>query len=225
MKKGDFVRISYVGRLESGEIFDLTDEELAKKEKILNPNIRYGPAAVIVGAGFVIPGLENYLTEMKVGEKKTVTVEPEQAFGQRDPKLVRTVPETAFGKQRPIPGMIVDFGQQKGRVQAVSAGRVRVDFNHPLAGKKLNYEIEIKDQIKDAKDQVRGVLDFFGVLGEVKLEGNTVEIETELVPQLKQRIADLIASYVKGIENIRFFQLYKKQEKKEEQEDGKEASS
>src|SRR3989344_1454451 len=110
MEKGDFIKIDFVGKLESGEIFDLTKEDLAKENKIHNPNIKYKPIAVIIGAGFVVPGLDKALLDMKVGEKKEVAVKPEDGFGQRRLDLIRTVPEKAFEGKHIVPGMIVDFG-------------------------------------------------------------------------------------------------------------------
>jgi len=181
MQKGEFVRISYIGRV-NGEIFDLTDEDVAKREKIFNPRIKYKPVPVIVGAGFVIPGLDEELEKMKVGEKKKVTIPAEKAFGQRKKELVKVVPESAFKKQnfKPKARLIVDFSGTKGRIQSVSAGRVRVDFNHPLAGKDLEYEIEIKEKITDKKEQVNAVLDFFGfpIMG-VSIDKNVVNIDVD----------------------------------------------
>ena len=90
MKKGDFVKINYVGRLESGEIFDLTDIELAKKEKLFNEKVKYGPGPVILGEGFVVKGLEKALESMNSGDKKTLEVRPEEGFGERNPELITT---------------------------------------------------------------------------------------------------------------------------------------
>jgi len=123
MQKGEFVRISYIGRV-NGEIFDLTDEDVAKREKIFNPRIKYKPVPVIVGAGFVIPGLDEELEKMKVGEKKKVTIPAEKAFGQRKKELVKVVPESAFKKQnfKPKAGLIVDFS---GTIVKKSWGKFR----------------------------------------------------------------------------------------------------
>ncbi|MBI4896046.1 MAG: FKBP-type peptidyl-prolyl cis-trans isomerase, partial [Candidatus Aenigmarchaeota archaeon] len=104
MQDGDFVRIAYVGRLESGEIFDLTDEELAKKEHIFNPQVTYRPIPVIIGAGFVIPGMDRELKTMQVGEKKHITVQPEEAFGKRDPSLVKILQKKMFQEQNALCG-------------------------------------------------------------------------------------------------------------------------
>ena len=165
MQKGDFVRIEYIGRLETNEIFDLTDEELAKKENIYNPNARYKPVPVIVGAGFIIPGIDKALLEMNVNEKKKIEIEPEDGFGIRDPKMVRVVPKSAFKemKSEPKQGMIVDFSGVRGRIQSVAAGRITVDFNNPMAGKKLIYELEVKEKIEDDVEKIKAISEFFGI--------------------------------------------------------------
>lgn len=211
MQKGEFVKIEYVGRLESGEIFDLTDAELAKKENIFNPNIRYAPVAVIIGAGFVLNGLDKHLQEMKVGEEKEVTVAPSEGFGERKADMVRLVPRKAF-KELPSPGMVVDFGDVRGRVQSVEAGRIRVDFNHPLAGKTLKYTVKITEKIEGAENQLAGILEFYGIdpKGKVSLEGETAEIKLRLPDQLKHRIAALAIEHVKGVKKVEFRETFEK---------------
>lgn len=199
MQKGDFIRINYVGKLENGEVFDLTFEDVAKRENIYSPSVRYKPVPVILGAGFVIPGLEKALFEMKVGEQKDVRVLPEEGFGARDPALVRTVQKKAFEKQNvePRQGMIVDFSGLKGRIQSVSAGRVSVDFNNPLSGKTLTYHVSLVEQITDPAEQVKGILDFFGIgSGAARFDGARAIIETPVPEQLRARIAGLVLEHV-----------------------------
>jgi len=215
MQKGDFVRINYIGRLESGEIFDLTLEDTAKKENIYNTGFRYKPVPVVVGAGFVISGLDNAISGMQVGEKKTVEIEPKDAFGERDPKNVRVVPKTLFKKHNmePRQGMIIDFSGVKGRVQSVSAGRVMVDFNNPLAGKKLKYELEITEKIEKTEEQVKAILEFFGAdNAKATINGKIVDVEAKLPAELKGRISELILKNVKinneKLERVRFVEVY-----------------
>lgn len=213
MQKGDFVRINYIGRLDSGEIFDLTDEETAKKEKIHNPRVMYGPVPIIIGAGFIVPGLENAILEMKVDDKKKIEIKPKDGFGQRDVKLIRTVPKKLFKDQKldPAPGMIVDFSGTKGRIQSVDAGRVRVDFNNPLAGKILNYEIEIKEEITKPEEKVNAIFEFFGIKNAgVKIENNEATISSLKLPiELKNKISQLIIEYVK-ITKVHFTETFEK---------------
>src|SRR3989338_5163159 len=189
MKKGDFVKISYVGTLETGEVFDLTDAETAKKDCIYSSKIVYGDLPIIVGANFMIKGLDNALLDLNVGDKRDIEIKPEDGFGERDARLVRTVPRKFFRDQKvePRPGMIVDFGGAKGRIQSVDGGRIRVDFNNPLAGRKLKYSIEIREKIKNPADEVKAVMDFFGAReAQVNVEGPSAIINFRLPQQLKE---------------------------------------
>lgn len=213
MKKGDFVKISYVGTLETGEVFDLTDAETAKKDGIYSSKIVYGDLPIIVGANFMIKGLDNALLDLNVGDKRDIEIKPEDGFGERDARLVRTVPRKFFRDQKvePRPGMIVDFGGAKGRIQSVDGGRIRVDFNNPLAGHLLKYHMEVKEKIDTPTDQVKSIFEFFGARdADPKIESNIVNINIRLPAQLKERISSLIIEYVKGIEKVNFTESFEK---------------
>ena len=218
MKEGDFLRINYIGKIkESGLIFDLTDEEVAKKENIYNPQVRYGPLPVIVGSHFLIKGLEEVIKEMKVGEKRHVSLKPEEAFGVRNEKLVKLIPESEFTKQNMVPyqGMIVNINNLRGRVVSSSGGRVMVDFNHPLAGKEVEYDIEIKEEISRNEDKILSILEiFYNLTGEekVKIEGDVVELTVkpsmDIPKALKDEISSLIVTWIKGLKKVRFIEEY-----------------
>ncbi|MBI4019571.1 MAG: peptidylprolyl isomerase [Candidatus Aenigmarchaeota archaeon] len=215
MEKGDFVKIEYVGRLESGEIFDLTREDVARKEKIYNEKMKYGPVSVVIGSGFVLPGLENALVGMTPGDKKTITIEPADGFGQRNADMVKTVNSKVFGDKNvdPQPGMIVDFSGLKGRIQSVSSGRVTVDFNNPLAGKKLIYDVEVKEKIEKADEQIKSLLQFFGFQASAVMISNGVaDIEADLPAEIKSKIAETILKNVKPdgkkLQKVRFIQAF-----------------
>ena len=218
MQKGDFVKIGYVGRLETGEVFDLTDAEVAKKEGIYNSKIVYGDLPVIVGANFLIKGLDNALLGLGVGDKKEVEIKPEEGFGERDVKLVRTVPRKFFKDQKvePRQGMIVDFGGTKGRIQSVDAGRIRVDFNNPLAGHTLKYSMEVREKIEKPEEKVKAIFEFFGAKGaEPKIDGSTVTVSIQMPVQMKEKISSLIIEHVGSIEKVNFIDSYgKKTEQK-----------
>lgn len=218
MKKGDFVKIDYVGKIkDTGEIFDLTNEEVAKKEKVFDPKVRYGKVPLIVGERFVISGLDDELLNMEVGEKKKIVIKPENAFGQRDPKMIKVIPKSVFRKQKvdPVPGLIVDISGYKGRIQSSDSGRVRVDFNNPLAGKDLEYEVEIIEKIEKPDEQVKSIFEFMGVTDlQVKFSGQDVEIETKfsIPPHIKERITQLIKEHVsvegKKVERVKFSEVF-----------------
>jgi FKBP-type peptidyl-prolyl cis-trans isomerase 2 len=214
MKKGDFIRVNYIGRLESGEIFDLTDEAIAKKAKVFHDHVKYKPVTVIVGAGFLIPGLDKALTDMKVGDKKTIDVKPEEGFGERKADLVRVVPKKYFENQaEPKPGMIVDFSGMKGRIQSVEAGRVRIDFNNPLAGKMLKYEIEITEEIQLPDEKIKGILEFFGAENpEVEINKEEANIKLKLPEELKEKTGSLVLTFVEGINKVNFIESYAKKQ-------------
>ena len=139
MQKGDLISIEFTGRdTTTNKIFDTTNESVGQKEG-LPPNKKYGPVTILVGAGEILAGLDAELLEMKVGEQKTVALAPPAAFGERNPQLVKVVPLGEFKKNNvsPVPGTIVNANDMLGKVQSVSGGRVRVDFNSEFAGKTV----------------------------------------------------------------------------------------
>ncbi len=138
IKKGDKVKVEYVGSLEDGTIFDSS-----KKHKT--------PLEFVVGAGQLIKGFDNAVIGMKVGDEKEITLPPEEAYGSHNPEFVKDMPRNMFPKEQEIqPGMIfvVDVqGERKiqVRVSKVSDDTVTIDLNPPLAGKTLNFKIKIVD--------------------------------------------------------------------------------
>lgn len=220
MKKGDFVYIDYIGKVKgTGEVFDLTNEALAKREGIYNPNAKYKPIPIIIGAEFVVKGLDEALQEMSVGEKRTVEVEPGKAFGDRKPELIRLLPLSAFKEQDidPNSGSYVTINGLNGRVVSNSGGRIRVDFNHPLAGKKLEYEVEVKEEIKDAPKKVLAIANFYtGIDGEgieANVEGEVADVklksDMDVPNRIKEKIAEIATKWIE-IKKIRFVSEYEK---------------
>jgi len=165
--KKDVIKLHYTGKIkETGEIFDTTYEDVAKEAGIYNEKGIYGPVPIAVGAGHVIKGLDEALEGLEVGKKYTLEIPPEKAFGKRDPKLIKTFTIGQFRRQGiyPFPGLDVeietDSGKKlKGRVMSVSSGRVRVDFNHPFAGKTAVYEVEILEKIEDPIEKVKALIE------------------------------------------------------------------
>jgi len=207
MQKNDFVRISYSGKIKE------TQQEFDS-----------GESPVVVGAKFVLPGIDEALEQMQVGEKKTVEVAPEKGFGLRDQKFIKLVPVSQFRKNSmdPYPGMIVSADNMYGRVLSVNSGRVRVDFNHPLAGKVLVYDVEIKSKIEDAEEKIKALAEFYTKLpaNKIKVEIKDKEAEVTVPPMVssvyKKKIADDARAFV-GIEKTKFSEVYEKGEEKAEQ--------
>jgi FKBP-type peptidyl-prolyl cis-trans isomerase SlyD len=209
MKKGDFVEIDFVGRIAStGEIFDLTDEETAKKEGIYNSKHRYKPSLVIIGSSMAVPGVEKNLENMEPGQEKEFELPPEDAFGGRDMHLIRIVSMSKFIKEKinPAPGMFVDIDGMQTKVLSVAGGRVRVDFNHPLAGRRLRYKLKIVRQITDTLEKARSLLSYHGVKCDSKLDGDILTIETEkpMNDFLKKFLSENLMKWIPEIKNITF---------------------
>jgi len=207
MQKNDFVRISYSGKVkETSQEFDS------------------GEVPVVIGAKFMLPGIDETLEQMQVGEKKTVEVAPEKGFGARDQKYIKLVPVSQFRKNNmdPYPGMIVSADNAHGRVLSVNSGRVRVDFNHPLAGKVLVYDVEIKSKIEDAGEKIKSLVEFYTKLPAnkitVEIRGNEAEITVPpmVSPVYKKKIADDARAYA-GIEKTKFSEVYGKGEESNEE--------
>ncbi len=220
MKTGEFVLVDYVGRLEgSGEIFDITKEDAAKKEGVYKENFRYGPVPIIVDAEFVLPGLNEAIKNMEVGEKETVELPPEKAFGKRSEELIKLVPESQFHSKgiEPKVGSYIEINKLRGKIMSIDGGRVKVDFNHPLAGKTIVYEIEAVGKITENSEKAKAVVYYFiGVPSEdVKTEVKEKEVEISFVKKFdihneaKQTIADTILKWI-DFDKVKFVDVFEK---------------
>lgn len=154
VKRGDFIRIEYVTRIkETGETFDTTSEEEAKKGNIFRENAIYEPLLVVVGEGWVLQGLDDSLVGLEVDKETTIEIPPEQGFGLRDPSKISLIPLRRLRRQKieVYPGVQIEINGKLAVVRSVGAGRVQVDFNPPLAGKTLVYQLTVKVMIKDVR--------------------------------------------------------------------------
>ncbi len=132
----DTVTITYTAALENGELIEETDK----------------PLTLTIGGGTVCPAVEACLFGMEPGQTRIIRVQPEDAYGLRQPELAQDIPLTAFqGRIDPKPGMILSLNiQREGRacpvpatVTAVADGKVTVDYNHPLAGQVIVYTVKL----------------------------------------------------------------------------------
>ena len=202
-EKGEFVEITFVGRLDDGSIFDLNDTDVAKKEG-LKGHI-HEKTIICLGQKDVVSGLDDFLCGKEIKEKLSLTLQPEQGFGKKDPKLLQMIPANKFKDQNinPIPGLRVEVDQYTGVIKSVSGGRIIVDFNHPLAGRTLHYEVTIIDKVSDMKEKVSGFLELNFHLHNPQLEekeGTILltapfppEMQVMLETELKKRIPELKA--------------------------------
>jgi len=157
----DFVKISYTARVKDGPIFDTTSEEVAKKEGIYDEKKIYSLLPVAVGEGQLIQGLDEELENLKPGEEKTIEIPPEKGYGKKDPDKISVISKSAFKKQgvNPIPGMVMTLDDKPARIQTVTGGRVRVDFNHELAGKTLVFNVKVEEKANTDEDKIRYLIE------------------------------------------------------------------
>lgn len=158
--RGDFIRLSYTGRLDNGDIFDTTNADVAKENDLFAEGVSYAPIVVIAGENMVVTGLDEDLMGKASGYEGQVKIQPKDAFGERKPELVEVVPTRRFEK-RPTPGMRVSLDNRTGTVESVIGGRVRVDFNSPYAGKTIVYDYTIEKIVDKAADKVKGLLKYY----------------------------------------------------------------
>lgn len=222
LKKGDFAEIVYTGRIkETGRAFDTNDRETAKKEGLFNENSRYDAIAVCVGEGDVVAGLDEALAGKEAGKEFKVEVPAEKGFGKKDAKLYKLVPASVFkGEMQPVPGMPVQFQNgASGVVKTVSGGRILVDFNHPLAGKDLVYNVKIVKQVTDDAEKLKGFLKYYlGTEPDVEVkEGKAVIKANPEVPEpIQKALIDKAKSRIPTLKEIEFFKEKKEEPKKEE---------
>jgi len=161
IEKGDFVLINYVGKVkETNDVFDTTFEDVAKKEKLYKEGEIYEPELVVVGEGWVLKALDEGLTNFEVGKKASVEIPPEKAFGSRDPEKVRMTPLRRLVAKGITPqlGMRVEIDGKLATVRTMGAGRVQLDFNPPLAGKTLIYEVTVEKKLDKKAEKIAALV-------------------------------------------------------------------
>lgn len=161
MKPGDFLLVNYTLKVkESGQTVDTTYDTVAKEAHIHRHDSPYGPLFVILGEGWLPKGLEDSLVGLDVGKATTVELPPEKGYGTRDPAKMRLVPIRRFRDERiePVPGTEIQLGGRSAVVRSVGAGRVQVDYNHPLAGRTLVYEVSVEKVLDDENEKILNVI-------------------------------------------------------------------
>jgi peptidylprolyl isomerase len=161
IQKSDFIIVDYIGKVkETGEIFDTTSEETAKEGKLYQEGDIYEPRLVVVGEGWVLKALDEALTTFKLNKNETVEIPPENAFGNRDPEKVKLVPIRRLATRGITPrlGAQIEYDKRLATVRTMGSGRVTLDFNPPLAGKTLVYEVTIQKKLKTAEEKISALI-------------------------------------------------------------------
>ncbi len=135
VKSGDTISVDYTGKLQSGKVFDSSEGKT--------------PLKFTVGSGMLIKGFDQAVIGMKTGEKKTVVIEPEDGYGLRNEEHYVDIPRSQFPEEVPLAeGLQLELQDPQGRpvpaiVAEIGEESVKMDVNHFLAGKTLEFDITI----------------------------------------------------------------------------------
>jgi len=227
VKKNYFVLVNLTCKVkESGETVETTLEKTAKETGLHKEGATYEPLFLIVGEGWVPSGLDEKLIEMEIGKPSTVEVPPEKGYGVRDPSKMRLAPMRRFRAEgiTPLPGMSVQLEGRQATVRSVGAGRVQLDYNHPLSGKTLIYDLTIEKILQSFEEKTGAIIHrtITGVEADKfttkLLENNlTVQIPEESfflegLQILKQKVAADILKFFPEIETVSFVETIKRKE-------------
>ncbi|MCK4649950.1 FKBP-type peptidyl-prolyl cis-trans isomerase [Candidatus Pacearchaeota archaeon] len=161
INKNDFIEIEFTGKItDTNEIFDTNIKADAKSANFKTEGIK--PLILSVGHKMLPKGFDNNLTGKEVGKDYEVNLKSEEAFGKRNPQLVRMIPTKHFHEQKinPVRGMQLNLDGQIVKILSSDRGRTLVDFNNPLAGKPITYTYKINKIITDQKEKINALQDF-----------------------------------------------------------------
>jgi FKBP-type peptidyl-prolyl cis-trans isomerase 2 len=234
VEEGDFVLLKMTARTQKGKIFRVSSEEDAKKAGMYEEEKAqqgyYTPEFVIIGKpGFLNEGLTETIQDMNYFQKKSVKIPPTKAFGKRDPQKIERIGIAKFRKLND--GKNPEYGQdftnkkgQRGVISNILQGKVIIDYNHPLAGQSIDYNLEIVDKIDEFDEKIDYFLISKGIPKETAsefivnlLKDKTLEITVpkmllfQNLTYLKFGLAmDLQTHMGDEIEDVKFIEIYEK---------------
>ena len=240
---GDFVRVNFTGKIkDTEEVFDTTYDEIAQEAGIFEENKTYKPIPIVVGGNHLLPAIEEAIKGLEAGETKHIEVDSENAFGPRDPKMIQLVPMKEFKKQgmTPVPGMRISAGEGTGKILTVNGGRVKVDFNHELAGKDLAYDVEVCEIIDDEAEKIKSMIELHYSNPNVDIDKTEIDIADGVanikldemakfdqqsymdITFARFRIAKDIYDNIEEITKVNFIDSFEKREETDDEEEDEE---
>ena len=227
IQKSDFIIVDYTGKVkETGDVFDTTSEETAKENKLYKEGDLYEPRLVVAGEGWLLKSLDEALLTFKLKKKETVEIPPEKAFGNRDPEKVKLVPIRRLAARglNPRMGEQIEYDKRLATVRTIGSGRVTLDFNPPLAGKTLVYEVTVNKKLKTAEEKISALIhrrisavevekfDFKVVKANVSVDMPDEAFYVEGIQLAKRGIALDIQRFLPELTTIKFVEAFKKPE-------------
>ena len=165
MEDGAIIHVDYdLYSGETGDLIETTREDIAKEHEMHQEGRNYSPMVCVVGTGNLIAGFEAALKDAKVGKEVEVEIAPADAYGEKDPAQVETISIDKLRRSVQDPnslylGAPVTIGGRQGYLSYLAAGRARIDYNHPMAGKTLKYVFTVIKEVKNKEDKVMGLLE------------------------------------------------------------------
>jgi|SRR3989344_3225412 len=159
LQKKDFIEIEFTARVKDGEIFDSNIKEDLEK---INSNLEAKPFKFCLGEGMFLKGIDDFLIGKESNKEYSIELSPEKAFGKRNPRFIQMIPMKIFIQQKinPIPGVMFNFDGRIAKVLTVSGGRVMIDFNNPIAGKNVIYNLNVLRKIDDLNEKIKALNEF-----------------------------------------------------------------
>ncbi len=224
MEEGDLIYVDYDvwvmpdDEEEEPTLFDTTDEEKAREEEIFDEESDYGARPVMIGGENIAEGFSEALKEADIDEENSVEVPPEKGIGNRDPGKIELYSRREMERRdiEPVEGKQVEIDNRRGRIIQATAGRVRIDFNHPLAGKTLKYDFKIVNKPEDEEGIAEGILEMDYQKLDFEIEETEDRIDIVLPEQCKYdqnwfvgklRIVGDLRQHL-DVEKIRFIEEY-----------------
>jgi FKBP-type peptidyl-prolyl cis-trans isomerase 2 len=202
IKQGDFVHVSYTGYdHQSGAVFDTTDPAVGT-----SIGRKAQPITICIGHGQLLPLVEKALIGKKPLDSVELVLEPQDAFGKKDSKLIQLVSVAKFKHERITPqvGLPVTINNHTGYIVSVGAGRVLVDFNHPLANKTVRFHVTVIRLVTDLKEQVESILSQLQVPATVATTNQDVVLTfaSDLPPSFGEIIEKHIKKLIPSVQKV-----------------------
>jgi len=225
VNKGDFIKVELTGSVvETGEIFDTTKEEEAREAGIWDENRAYGPRLVIVGEGYVLRGLDERLPGIPFEEEVEIEIPPEEAFGERNASDVQMIPYRILRSKgiNPYVGAELEIDGRPAVIRSIGAGRVQVDYNHPLAGRQIKYKVKVVEHITDEKEKIKALIGrrFLGInVDEFQIKKTKKKIRISIPDKIffgeniqiaKRGVALDILRYFEDINEVEYYETIKR---------------
>jgi peptidylprolyl isomerase len=224
-EQGTLVYVNLTGIVkETNELIETTLEDKDKEYNVFDPTRKYMPRLIAVGERWVLEPLDDKLKEMNVGEKLSIEIPPEKAFGVWDPSKVKVIPLRKLGERAAQlrVGDEVEIDNRVGRVKLLASGRVHIDFNHKYSGKTIVYEVQVVKELKEDSEKIEALflrrIPIEKEKVKFSIQDNTVvfELPFELYLEeglqiVKRALANDIFKFLPHIQKVTFIENYEKQ--------------